>query len=153
MNICMTFGGTADSLIRHGYARRVDRAEGMDLLAEAYANSLVQFGENVQRDVAFICNCCGCCCEAMIAARRFGRLDPVHTTNFLPHVDAAACNGCGEVRGRLPRGGDDARLRERSRTSRGSDAPRSTPASAWAAASAPASAPRTACGWSRARSA
>ena len=35
-NICMTFGGTADSLIRHGYARRVDRAEGMDLLAEAH---------------------------------------------------------------------------------------------------------------------
>jgi hypothetical protein len=36
MNICMTFGGTADSLIRHGYARRVGKAEGMDLLAEAY---------------------------------------------------------------------------------------------------------------------
>ncbi len=32
----------------------------------------------------------------MIAARRFGRLHPVHTTNFLPHVDAAACNGCGK---------------------------------------------------------
>ncbi len=32
-NICMTFGGTADSLIRHGYARRVDAAEGIDLLA------------------------------------------------------------------------------------------------------------------------
>ena len=39
----------------------------MDLLAEAYESRLVQFGENVQRDVAFICNCCGCCCEAMIA--------------------------------------------------------------------------------------
>jgi len=95
-NICMTFGGTADSLIRHGFARRVDAVEGRDLLAEAYDNNLVQFGENVQRDVAFICNCCGCCCEAMIAARRFGRLNPVHTTNYLPHVDAAACNGCGK---------------------------------------------------------
>ncbi|MDP2349863.1 MAG: 4Fe-4S dicluster domain-containing protein [Chloroflexota bacterium] len=95
-NICMTFGGTADSLIRHGYARRVDVAEGMDLLAEAHAGRLVQFGENVQRDVAFICNCCGCCCEAMIAARRFGRLNPVHTTSYLPHVDAATCNGCGK---------------------------------------------------------
>ncbi|MGE5199633.1 MAG: 4Fe-4S dicluster domain-containing protein [Rhodospirillaceae bacterium] len=93
-NICMTFGGTADALIRHGYARRVDKAEGMDLLAQAYGSRLVQFGENVQRDVAFICNCCGCCCEAMIAQRRFGSMDPVHTTNYLPHVDAAACNGC-----------------------------------------------------------
>ena len=95
-SICMTFGGTADSLIRHGYARRVDAAEGMDLLAEAHESRLVQFGENVQRDVGFICNCCGCCCEAMIAARRFGRLNPVHTTNYLPHVDAATCNGCAK---------------------------------------------------------
>lgn len=95
-DICMTFGGTADSLIRHGYARRVDRAEGMDLLAEAYDNRLVQFGENVQRDVAFICNCCGCCCEAMIAQRRFGAMNPVHTTNYLPAVEAAKCNGCGK---------------------------------------------------------
>jgi formate hydrogenlyase subunit 6/NADH:ubiquinone oxidoreductase subunit I len=96
MNICMTFGGTADALIRHGYARRVDKAEGMDLLEEAYESRLVQFGENVQRDVAFICNCCGCCCEAMIAQRRFGSMDPVYTTNYLPHVDEATCNGCGK---------------------------------------------------------
>ena len=95
-DICMTFGGTADSLIRHGYARRVDKVEGMELLAEAYEHRLVQFGENVQRDVAFICNCCGCCCEAMIAQRRFGRMDPVHTTNYLPAVDAEKCNGCGK---------------------------------------------------------
>jgi ferredoxin len=95
-DICMTFGGTADSLIRHGYARRVDRVEGMDLLQEAYANNLVQFGENVQHGVAFVCNCCGCCCEAMIAARRFGMLDPVHTTNFMPHVQVEQCNGCGK---------------------------------------------------------
>jgi ferredoxin len=92
--ICMTFGGTADSLIRHGFARRVDVVEGRELLAQAWDHRLVQFGENVQRDVAFICNCCGCCCEAMIAQRRFGAMHPVHTTNFLPHVDAAACNGC-----------------------------------------------------------
>jgi ferredoxin len=95
-NICMTFGGTADSLIRHGYARRVDRAEGIDLLAEAHDNNLVQFGENVQNGVGFICNCCGCCCEAMIAARRFGLLDPVHTTNFIPRIRDELCNGCGK---------------------------------------------------------
>jgi ferredoxin len=95
-DICMTFGGTADSLIRHGYARRVDRVEGMELLAEAYEHRLVQFGENVQRDVAFICNCCGCCCEAMIAQRRFGSMNPVHTTNYLPAVVDENCNGCGK---------------------------------------------------------
>ncbi len=102
MGICMTFGGTADSLIRHGHARRVDATEGMDLLDEAYGHRLVQFGENVQRSVNFICNCCGCCCEAMIAARRFGTLHPVHTTNFLPEIDPSLCNGCGKCADACP---------------------------------------------------
>ncbi|HEX9016330.1 MAG TPA: 4Fe-4S dicluster domain-containing protein [Chloroflexota bacterium] len=95
MEICMTFGGTADSLIRHGVARRVDKAEGRDLLQSAWEHNLVQFGENVREGVNFICNCCGCCCEAMIAARRFAVLHPIHTTNFLPEVADASCNGCG----------------------------------------------------------
>ena len=96
MDICMTFSGTAESLIKHGIARKVDVKEGMDLLDEAREHSLVQFGENVQDKVAFICNCCGCCCEAMLAAKRFAFLNPVATTNFLPEVSAEACNGCGK---------------------------------------------------------
>jgi ferredoxin len=96
MDICMTFGGTAQSLTRHGYARPVDESEGLDLLQQAYGQNLVQFGENVRERVNFICNCCGCCCEAMIAARKFGMLNPVHTSNFLPVVDESECNGCGK---------------------------------------------------------
>ncbi len=96
MDICMTFNGTAQSLTRHGYARAVDVHEGMDLLQQAYEQNLVQFGENVRKRVNFICNCCGCCCEAMIAARKFGILNPVHTSNFLPVVDETDCNGCGK---------------------------------------------------------
>ena len=96
MEICLTFNNTAASLIKHGFARAVDVSEGLALLQQAYDHNLVQFGENVQKRVGFICNCCGCCCEAMIAARRFGILRPVHTTNFLPETDEAACTGCGE---------------------------------------------------------
>ncbi len=96
MDICMTFNGTAASLIRHEYARAVDVAEGLDLLQQAQEHGLVQFGENVRQRVAFICNCCGCCCEAMIAARRFGCLNPIHTTNYLPRVETGQCNGCGK---------------------------------------------------------
>ena len=96
LEICMTFNGSAESLTRHGYARAVDVSEGLDLLQQAYDQNLVQFGENVREGVNFICNCCGCCCEAMIAARRFGLLNPVHTTNFIPVVDESTCNGCGK---------------------------------------------------------
>lgn len=96
MDICMTFNYSAGSLIKHGFAREVDVAEGLDLLQQAQDENLVQFGENMQREVNFICNCCGCCCEAMIAARRFGFLNPVHTSNFLPEIETDQCNGCGK---------------------------------------------------------
>jgi Pyruvate/2-oxoacid:ferredoxin oxidoreductase delta subunit len=94
MDICMTFNNTAASLIRHGFAREIDTAEGLDLLQQAQAENLVQFGENVQQRVNFICNCCGCCCEAMIAQRRFALLNPIHTSNYLPEIDQDLCNGC-----------------------------------------------------------
>jgi Na+-translocating ferredoxin:NAD+ oxidoreductase RNF subunit RnfB len=94
MDICMTFNNTAASLIRHGFAREIDTAEGLDLLQQAQAENLVQFGENVQQRVNFICNCCGCCCEAMIAQRRFAILNPIHTSNYLPEIDQDLCNGC-----------------------------------------------------------
>jgi len=102
LDICMTFNGSAQSLTRHGYARLVDVREGLDLLQQAYGQNLVQFGENVRESVNFICNCCGCCCEAMIAARKFGMLNPVHTSNFLPVVDETQCNGCGKCVGACP---------------------------------------------------
>jgi formate hydrogenlyase subunit 6/NADH:ubiquinone oxidoreductase subunit I len=96
MEICMTFNTSAASLIKHGHARRVDEVEGMELLHQAYESNLVQFGENVREKVNFICNCCGCCCEAMIAARRFAIMNPVHTTNFIPEIEGESCNGCGK---------------------------------------------------------
>jgi len=94
LDICMTFDTTADALVRHGHARAVDASEGLELLHQARERGLVQFGENVRESVNFICNCCGCCCEAMIAARRFAVMHPIHTTAFLPAVDAGACDGC-----------------------------------------------------------
>ena len=96
MAICMTFNSVAESLIRHKIARSIDSSEGKDLLHQAYDRNLVQFGENVREEVNFICNCCGCCCEAMLAAKRFAFLNPVQTTNYLPVVLDDRCTGCAK---------------------------------------------------------
>jgi len=95
-DICMTFNGPASALIKHDFAREVDVAEGLDLLQLAQEHNLVQFGENIREGVGFICNCCGCCCEAMIAARRFALDRPINTTHFLPVVNTDTCTGCGK---------------------------------------------------------
>ncbi|MCX5770765.1 MAG: 4Fe-4S dicluster domain-containing protein [Candidatus Hydrogenedentes bacterium] len=95
-DICMTLNTAAASLASHGHARIIEPAEGLRLLDQAYEQGLVQFAENVQQRPNFLCNCCGCCCECMRAQRRFGVMRPIHTTNFIPVVDAAACTGCAK---------------------------------------------------------
>jgi len=43
LDICMTLAAPHESLIKHGFARRVDAREGFDLLQQARERKLVQF--------------------------------------------------------------------------------------------------------------
>lgn len=95
MGICMTFNTTAATLIKHGHARSVSKEECHDLLQLARNNDLVQFGENVRSRVNFICNCCGCCCEALNAIRRFGVAQTI-CSNFITAIAITKCIGCGK---------------------------------------------------------
>lgn len=96
-DVCLTFGNVARSLAENGgYARLIDKAEAMDALERSYESNLVQIGENVRENPAFICNCCGCCCEALQAARKFSPMQPVATTNYIPKIRQDKCVGCGK---------------------------------------------------------
>ena len=96
-DVCLTFGNVARSLAENGgYARLIDKAEAMDALERSYESNLVQIGENVRENPAFICNCCGCCCEALQAARKFSPMQPVATTNYIPKISLDKCVGCGK---------------------------------------------------------
>lgn len=95
-DVCLTFDNVARSLAEHGeYTRLISKEEAMDALERSYASNLVQIGENVREHPAFICNCCGCCCEALQAARRFAPMQPVETTGFVPCISGETCVGCG----------------------------------------------------------
>ena len=94
-DFCFTFNTTAASLIKNGHIEQIDVKRAMSILEKTNDYNLVQFGENVRKRVNFICNCCRCCCEGLIAARKFGFLNPVSTSNFIPEVDVSLCNGCG----------------------------------------------------------
>ena len=96
-DVCLTFDNVARSLAEHGeYARLISKEEAKDVLERSYESNLVQIGENVREHPAFICNCCGCCCEALQAARKFSPMQPVATTNYLPKVSFEKCIGCGK---------------------------------------------------------
>ena len=115
LDVCLTFGNVARSLAEHGgYARLIDKSEAMDALERSYAHNLVQIGENVREDPAFICNCCGCCCEALQAARKFSPMQPVACPIFAISmeegengkkkavVNKEICLGCGVCAGNCP---------------------------------------------------
>ena len=105
LDVCLTFGNVARSLAEHGgHARLISREEAMDALERSYGANLVQIGENVREYPAFICNCCGCCCEALQAARRFAPMQPVATTNYIPSVNMETCIGCGKCTDICPKG-------------------------------------------------
>lgn len=96
-DVCLTFNNVARSLAEHGgYARLISTEEAKDVLARSYEHNLVQIGENVRENPTFICNCCGCCCEALQTARKFSPMQPVSTTNYIPDISLEKCIGCGK---------------------------------------------------------
>ena len=97
METCLTFGNVARSLSEHGgYTRPIDKAEAKEILEMSYSYNLVQMGENVREHPAFMCNCCGCCCEALEAVRRFSPMQPIATTNYIPKINYDDCVSCGK---------------------------------------------------------
>ena len=94
--VCLTLGTTAQTLARHDHARLIDYSEASDIIALSRANNLVHIGENVQKHVSFICNCCGCCCELLQTAKQFGKFHPVETSNFAAHICQDLCISCGK---------------------------------------------------------
>lgn len=96
METCLTFGNAAYSLSKHGYGRAIDASEALEILQMASEYNLVHCGENVREGSIFLCNCCGCCCEGMLAVKKFGALNPIQTTSFIPQIVTESCVGCGK---------------------------------------------------------
>ncbi|MBI4705460.1 MAG: 4Fe-4S dicluster domain-containing protein [Deltaproteobacteria bacterium] len=93
MDNCLSLGAGAEFVIRRGFGRRVERAEALDILVRARESGLVQLADNVRERPAFLCNCCGCCCEQLRAINRFD-LPAVSPSGFVPARDEKACKGC-----------------------------------------------------------
>ncbi|MBW2522594.1 MAG: (Fe-S)-binding protein [Deltaproteobacteria bacterium] len=96
LDVCLTLNNTAQSLIRHGIAREISVDEGLAILERCIKRGLVQIGDNVQQSVNWICNCCGCCCEAILAYKRLGFTSAIHSSYVVEHAggDCADCTAC-----------------------------------------------------------
>ena len=93
---CLSFNYAAEAVIRTGNAEAVTPDEAMRILADCKEAGLAQTGDNVQRKVAYICNCCGCCCGMIEAVKRFDLRGAIVTSNWIMQVDLSQCKGCGK---------------------------------------------------------
>ncbi|NTV62324.1 MAG: 4Fe-4S dicluster domain-containing protein [Oscillochloris sp.] len=95
MRVCLSLNMGAEILARQGIAERISQSEAMAILEESKLAGLAQTGDNVQRNVSYICNCCGCSCGMMNAIRRFDLRKAIVSSNWISLIDPQACRGCG----------------------------------------------------------
>lgn len=101
LRTCLSFDGSATSLVAAGLAEPVSTAEAVDIVARAKSAGLAQTADNVQHGVGFLCNCCRCCCGFMNAVRVTGVAGGV-TSNWVAETDYANCRGCKKCFRRCP---------------------------------------------------
>ncbi len=97
--VCLSINGLSHSLSKHGYARLITKKEALEILEVSYQSNLIQFVENVQNDVGFICNCCGCCCMALKGAKKMGVPQVISSSNFIAALGESciSCKKCIKV--------------------------------------------------------
>ena len=96
MRCCLSFNYAAESVVRNGFGEPLTKAEAMRVLEQCKAAGLAQTADNVQRKVAYICNCCGCCCGMVQAIKTFEIRNAIVSSNWIVEVDLSKCTGCGK---------------------------------------------------------
>jgi len=99
-DVCLTFNKCAESLSKHGVARKIEKEEAHKILKKCMDLGLVQIGDNVQDNASFICNCCGCCCEAIQGYKKLGCMAKINS-NYVPKIQNN-CTGCGVCKIKCP---------------------------------------------------
>ena len=101
-NNCLSFGSAADVLIHNGLAQPISESESMHLLEASKAAGLAQTGDNVQNDLSYICNCCGCCCGMMEAIKTFDMNNAIVSSSWIVDINEETCTGCAKCEDACP---------------------------------------------------
>jgi NAD-dependent dihydropyrimidine dehydrogenase PreA subunit len=97
MEVCIKYDELAQYVIDRGLARKITKAEALEIIKECEEAGLVHMVDNSQKNIKHTCNCCPCCCWSVrnIRKRRIPR-DIFMATYFIRDTDKELCSGCGE---------------------------------------------------------
>lgn len=95
-NLCMVFGPSAQFAQNYGFVNLISKEEARQRIDEAEKTGLVHNYANSQdRYLDLLCNCCGCHCFILRAAKRSSLPSQFVIANWVIHIDNDACVGCG----------------------------------------------------------
>ncbi len=101
-DVCLTFNNVANDLASQGIAREISKSEAHAILNLCIEKGLVQIGDNTRDELVIICNCCGCCCDILLAYKRYGSTSLINPTNYIASIEKEVCSGCGVCAERCP---------------------------------------------------
>ncbi len=102
MDVCMSFGPTAEYGLAHLGGRRVTKEEAMQILDRSEAAGLVHMSRNTTENIDFICNCDRWHCEVITRVLRESRPALFFNSGFKPAFDPDKCTACGTCLDRCP---------------------------------------------------
>jgi len=95
-NLCMIFGPSAQFAQSYGFVNLISREEARQRIDEAEKAGLVHNYANSQdRYIDLLCNCCGCHCFILRAAKRSPLPSQFVIANWVINIDDDDCVGCG----------------------------------------------------------
>jgi Heterodisulfide reductase, subunit A and related polyferredoxins len=92
--VCLIFGEMAEFLVERGFARQINKEEGMKVLDQAEEAGLVHTSNNSADRANLICNCCPCCCTVLRGRTQLKHPHAFEPSRFEAHVNADECTGC-----------------------------------------------------------
>ncbi|MGC9325838.1 MAG: 4Fe-4S binding protein [Desulfomonilia bacterium] len=95
VNLCMQINGFAEAALDRGVGERITATEAFNRIAHAEEAGLVHTVRNNVKDDMFMCNCCSCCCTAMLMLKTFGYGNAYAPSRFRAVIDESRCTGCG----------------------------------------------------------
>ena len=93
--VCLSLDYAADMMLERKFAKKISKAEALEVLRKAELDGLVHCVDNKQKGLVFICNCCSCGCGAVRAATVHGFAKAIVPSRYQPIIDEEVCIGCG----------------------------------------------------------
>ncbi|MDY7040802.1 MAG: 4Fe-4S binding protein [Chloroflexota bacterium] len=91
LRVCLSFSSTE----RPPRPDDISQEEALAILDQTEEVGLVHTVSNVMEGVAYVCNCCGCCCGILRGINDWGIENSVAHANYYAVIDSDECLGCG----------------------------------------------------------